>query len=479
MIEAWTVAEVRAAEESLMATMAPGRLMQRAATGLAHACARELGRTAGRVYGGRVLLLIGTGNNGADALWAGAQLAHRGAQVTAVCHGEPVADALAALLRAGGRRAQGPAGSYDLVVDGLLGIGSTGELRPGVAALLARGLAAGRTSVAVDLPTGVDADTGRRAAGAATVDLTVTLGSYKPGLLLDRAGRVELVDIGLRPHLTTPGVRALEAADVGTGVASDPGLDKYRRGVLGVAAGSQVYPGAAVLCVGAALAAGAGMIRFVGGPHAAGQVRTSWPEVVVTEATGSAVVTAGRVQAWVVGPGLGTDEGAAETVRAVLAQDVPVLVDADALTICAQHPQWLRERSAPTVLTPHDREYARFGREVGADRIGAARALAADLGVVVLLKGSATVVAAATGAALVNRTGSPALATAGAGDVLSGGVGALLALGLDPAHAAASGAWLHGLAGTLSAAGAATTAQRVLAAWPDAVRAAAAERIGA
>ena len=145
------------------------------------------------------------------------------------------------------------------------------------------------------------------------------------------------------------------------------------------------------------------------------------------------MVAAGRVQAWVVGPGLGTDDRAAAIVEAVLGEDVPVLVDADALTVCARHPEWLRRRTAPTLLTPHDREFARFGAEVGADRVAAARALAADLGVTVLLKGDATVVADPDGRVRVNPTGTPALATAGTGDVLSGGCGALLAQGLAAA----------------------------------------------
>ncbi|MCW2501289.1 MAG: carbohydrate kinase, YjeF related protein, partial [Frankiales bacterium] len=222
------------------------------------------------------------------------------------------------------------------------------------------------------------------------------------------------------------------------------------------------------LTVGAALRAGAGMVRFAGAPHAAEQVRSRWPEAVVTEATGARVLQAGRVQAWVVGPGLGTD--ADDTVEAVLAQPVPVLVDADALTIAARHPEWLRARTAPTLLTPHDREYARFGHDVGPDRIAAARRLATDLGVHVLLKGDATVVAGPDGPARVNPTGSPVLATAGTGDVLSGGVGALLAQGLTVLDAGSVGAWLHGRAGQLSAAGATTTAGLVLEAWPAAVR---------
>ena len=158
-------------------------------------------------------------------------------------------------------------------------------------------------------------------------------------------------------------------------------------------------------------------------------------------------------------------------MEAVLAQDVPVLVDADALTVCAQHPDWLRRRTAPTLLTPHDREHERFGRPVGTDRVAAARRLAEDLGVTVLLKGDATVVVEATGPARVNATGTAVLATAGTGDVLAGGAGSLLAQGLTAVDAGSVAAHLHGRAGTLSAAGASTTAYGVLDAWPDAVRA--------
>ena len=367
MIGAHTVAQVRAAEDRLRAGLPPGTLMSRASTALAVACAERLGR----VYGARVLLLVGGGDNGADALHAGARLARRGAAVTAVLAAEPVADALAALRAAGGR--VGEVGPADLVVDGLVGIGGRGALRPAAAALAAQ--VAGLDVVAVDVPSGVDADTGEVAGEAVTAELTLVFGTCKPGLLVGegrtRAGRVELVDIGLGPELPPPPVELLETSDVARlmprgGATSD----KYTRGVVGVAAGSQTYPGAAVLSVGAALVAGAGMVRFAGAPHAAERVRARWPEAVVTEHEGDDVVDAGRVQAWVVGPGLGTDERAARTVEAVLGTDVPVLVDADALTVCAQHPEWLRRRLAPTLLTPHDREFERFGSEVTADRVG-------------------------------------------------------------------------------------------------------------
>lgn len=463
---AHTVAEVRAAEEPLLA--AGVSLMARASTALAVAVARRLPF----VYGGRVVLLVGSGNNGADALLAGTWLARRGAAVVAIAVGEPVADALAGFVRAGGRlgTAEALAGA-DVVVDGLVGIGGKGPLRPAAAELVQQ--IAGGVVVAVDVPSGVDADTGAVAGVAVRADLTVTFGTLKPGLLVarDHVGELQLADIGLRPPPAS--VEVLQAADVaGLVPAGGRGSDKYSRGVLGVAAGSGTYAGAAVLTVGGALAAGAGMVRYAGGSPVADLVRQRWPEAVVTEATGAAVAGAGRVQAWVVGPGLGTDDVAAETVAAILAEDVPVLVDADALTLCAQHPAWLTGRTAPTLLTPHDREYARFGSDVGDDRIGAARRLAAALGVHVLLKGDATVVAAPEGRARVNTTGSALLATAGSGDVLAGAAGGLLAQGLDPLDAGSVAAWLHGTAGLLSARGAATTASRIAGAWPDAVRAA-------
>ncbi len=474
MTSAHRVSDVRAAESVLMATLPDGALMQRAAAGLAVACAQRLLR----VYGARVVLLVGAGNNGADALWAGAQLARRGAAVTAVLVGEPVTDALAALRAAGGRvTADGPAAldAADLVVDGMVGIGGRGALREAAAAYAVEG----DHVVAVDVPSGVDADTGVVAGAAVRAGLTVTFGTSKPGLHVGagrvHAGQLSLVDIGLGPYLPTPAVEVLDDLLVSLLLpVAGPGSDKYRRGVLGIAAGSPTYGGAAVLACGAALRAGAGMVRYAGPAGPADQVRAHWPEVVVTTVEpgdGAAVVGAGRVQAWVVGPGLGTDDAAARVVQAVLAQDVPVLVDADALTVCAQHPQWLRDRTAPTLLTPHDGEYARFGAEVGPDRIGAAERLAADLGVTVLLKGDATVIAEQGRVTHVNATGSPVLATAGSGDVLSGGAGALLAQGLPALLAGAVGAHLHGLSGTISAGGATTSAARVLQAWPQAVAA--------
>jgi ADP-dependent NAD(P)H-hydrate dehydratase / NAD(P)H-hydrate epimerase len=322
----------------------------------------------------------------------------------------------------------------------------------------------------VDVPSGVATDTGAVPGAAFRADVTVTFGCLKPGLLVgagaEYAGEVRLADIGLR-HLPAAGVRVLEHPDVlGLLPVAGAGDDKYTRGVVGIVAGSAAYPGAAVLCTGSAALGGAGMVRYAGA--ATDAVRARWPEVIVSE---GGPANAGRVQAWVVGPGGGTGDDAAERLRTVLASDLPVLVDADGITVLAREPDLVRKRSAPTVLTPHDREFERLAGPVGADRIGAARRAAADLGAIMLLKGNRTIVAGPDGTAYVNRTGTAWLATAGSGDVLAGLGGALLASGLDPLLAAATAAYLHGLAGQLAADGAPTTAGAVLAALPAALRA--------
>ena len=471
MRAAFPVEVVRAAERAAMQAVPDGALMQRAAAGLAAECVRILRQG---VYGTTVAVLAGAGDNGGDALYAGARLAARGAAVTAVLLSPDRAHpgGLTALRAAGGRVL--PAGSpaatevvaaARLVLDGIVGIGGSGGLRPAAAGLVA---AVTGTVVAVDLPSGVDADTGAVEGEAVRADVTVTFGTLKPGLLVgagaEHAGDVRLVEIGL--DLPEPRLRVLDPVDVARLVPRPgPRDDKYTRGVVGVAAGSSKYPGAGVLSTGAAVHGGAGMVRYAGG--AAEHVRSRWPEAVVTEGKPS---EAGQVQAWVVGPGIGTDDAAAGLLRDVLGQDVPVLVDADGLTLLAREPELVRSRTAPTVLTPHDREFERVAGPVGADRVGAARRAAAEMGVTMLLKGNATVVAGPDGFAYVNPTGTPWLATAGSGDVLSGLAGALLAGGVEPALAAALAAYLHGLAGSIAAGGATTSATGVLAALPAALR---------
>ncbi len=471
MIGLSTAAEVRAAEDVLLAATPEGALMQRAATGLATVCLRLLGRA----HGARVTLLVGGGNNGGDALFAGARLAGRGARVTAVLldAGRAHPAGLAALRRAGGRVTgpEGPDGleRADLVLDGITGIGGRGGLRPDAARLAERAAGGPGLTVAVDVPSGVDADTGAVEGAAFAAVHTVTFGAVKPGLVVGEgrgyAGTVHLVDIGLGPHLPRAGAHQLTDADVAAWL-QPPGAtdDKYSRGVAGVVAGSAAYPGAGVLCTGAALRTRPGLVRYAG--TAGDAVRAAWPEAIVTDGPPR---DAGRVQAWVVGPGAGTDDDAREVLAEVLATDLPVVVDADALTLAAREPDLVRGRAAPTVLTPHDREFARFGTAVGADRIGSTRRLAADLGAVVLLKGDATVVADPGGTAFVNATGTSDLATAGSGDVLAGILGSLLASGAPAAQAAAAAAHLHGRTGQLAAAGGPIVAGDLVRALPAAV----------
>jgi hydroxyethylthiazole kinase-like uncharacterized protein yjeF len=479
MRKAHDVATVRAAEHALMATVPPGALMQRAAAGLAAVCAG----LAGKVYGARIVVLAGSGDNGGDALYAGARLARRGARVTAVAAGDRVHEGGTAALRAAGGRVTGPdapdlpaaVAGADLVLDGLLGIGGRGGLREPystLAGLVARaGDGPGRPRplvVAVDLPSGIDADTGVVDGPAVRADVTVTFGTWKPGLLIDpgadHTGVAELVDIGLGPYLPPPAVAGFQAADVAALLPQPPGdSDKYRRGVLGVVAGSDRFTGAAALAVGGALRGGAGMVRLVSAGPAVAVVRLHWPEAL-TLATGDGsragheIETAGRVQAWVAGPGMGTDEAARDRLAAVLSTELPVLVDADGLTLIAAE-RGLLARAAPTLLTPHAGELARLlgadPAQVAARRLEHARAAAAELGATVLLKGSTTVIAPAGGGeVLVNSTGTSWLATAGTGDVLSGLAGALLAQGLAVTEAAAAAAFLHGLAARRAAAGA-------------------------
>ncbi|MEU2747975.1 NAD(P)H-hydrate dehydratase [Streptomyces collinus] len=472
MRTAYSVETVRNAERELMARLPEGALMQRAAAGLAAACADLLGR----VYGSRVVALVGSGDNGGDALYAGARLARRGAGVTAVLLAPERTHAagLAALRRAGGRVARAGEGEAlvegaDLVLDGIVGIGGKGGLRPEAVPLAA---AAGRSHgavVAVDLPSGVDAGTGEVHGVAVQADLTVTFGTHKPGLLIDPAreyaGSVRLVDLGLELP-AEPELEALQHEDVARLLPVPRAeSDKYRRGVVGIAAGSARYPGAAVLAVSGALRGGAGAVRYVG--PAGDAVIARFPETLVSD---QGPKHAGRVQAWVVGPGAGDD---AATVAEVLAADVPVLIDADGLRLADA--EVVRGRRAPTLMTPHAGEAAALlgvdRGEVEGGRLAAVRELARRYGATVLLKGSTTLVADSGGGAVrVNPTGTGWLATAGSGDVLSGLGGSLLAAGLSAVDAGSVGAYLHGLAGRLAADGAPVGAHDVADAVPGAWR---------
>ncbi|WBQ06445.1 NAD(P)H-hydrate dehydratase [Kribbella sp. CA-293567] len=469
MRRAHTVEQVRAAEAELMAKLPAGTLMDRAATGLAVAISNFLGCT----YGARVVLLAGSGDNGGDALYAGAKLARRGAQVTAVLLSEKYhQEGLEALLAAGGRVAsdngEGEPGfervivGADVVVDGIVGIGGRPGLRGRASALARATEEHGVPIVAVDMPSGVDVDTGETPAEYVKAALTVTFGTHKICHLIDPAaeacGPVHLVDIGL--DLPPAAVESLQTADVRNLYPTPTGeSDKYSRGVLGLMAGSAQYPGAAVIATSGALAGPIGMLRYVGPDAVAAAVRAEHPEVVAGE---------GRVQAWAIGSGLG-DELDQGKVKELLDAEEPVLLDADglkALDDAGDH--------VGVLITPHAGELARLlGVErsvVEAERLEHARRAAERFDVTVLLKGSTTVIAAPDGRVRVNTNAGAWLATAGAGDVLAGLCGALLAAGLNPFDAASVGAYLHAAAANLASNGGPITAMQVAAHVAEATR---------
>ncbi|HEY7176733.1 MAG TPA: NAD(P)H-hydrate dehydratase, partial [Micromonosporaceae bacterium] len=393
------------------------------------------------------------------------------------------ADGLAALRAAGGRVVDAVPAIVDIALDGVVGIGGHGPLRAsarGAASRLSAVPAAdgGRpTIVAVDLPSGVEADTGavEDLTAAVHADVTVTFGCLKPahvvGAAATLAGHVDLVDIGLGPFLPpTPALRVPTADEIaGWWPRPNADSDKYTRGVVGLATGSAETTGAAILGVAGAAAGPTGMIRYAGG--AAPYVRDAHPSVLVYERAGDA----GRVQAWVCGSGIGTDDRARTEVRTVLVSNRPAVLDADALTLLADastadFANLLRARTAPLVVTPHDREFARVAGEApGVDRVESALGLAAKMRATVLLKGDRTVVASPDGTAWVNPTGSPALATAGTGDVLAGLLGSLLAAGLAPDRAAIAAAYAHGLAGRAAERLGPVTAVDVATALPNVV----------
>ncbi|TSD96883.1 NAD(P)H-hydrate dehydratase [Gordonia rubripertincta] len=463
-----TADEVRDAERASGDLLANGTLMRRAAHGVAQAVVGELNRIGG-CYGRSVGVVVGAGDNGGDALFAAAELARRGVAAHAVLLAPDKAHpaGLRAFRAAGGRVGDALPAGLDAVIDGVVGIGGRGPLRPAAAAVFDH-IDAETIVVAVDLPSGVDADTGEVHTPSVRADATVTFGFPRRAHLLaaPRCGRVIVVDIGIGDPVEPDARQLISYADAEIDwPVPGPADDKYTQGVVGVIAGSHRYPGAAILASGAAVTATSGMTRYVGSAHA--EVVSHFPEVVAAPD----LADAGRVQAWVVGPGMGTDAAATALLRTVLDSDLPVLVDADALTIVSNEPGLVAGRAAPTLLTPHAGEFARLtGAEVGADRVSAVADLAARWRVTVLLKGRITLVADPSGRVVGNDAGSSWAATAGAGDVLAGIAGSLLAAGRSPQEAGAWAARVHAHAALLASRGAPIGASTLLAALRPAIR---------
>ncbi len=460
MITAYSVETIRAAEEALPDLLESGELMGRAAKGVARLTAGRMRERGAR----RVVGLVGPGNNGADTLFAIARLAKRGFEAVAVC-ADPSAstvqtEAADLARRRGARVLAGDGGEAltaisraEIVLDGVTGIGG----RPGLAPFARPWVDAIRDRawvVAVDTPSGQPVEGGPVVADAVFADETVTFGAPKPVHVLPpteaACGLLTVLDIGLDLDEADAVVVRLTPDDVPT-LWPVPTVedDKYSRGVVGINAGGERYTGAALLSVTAAVTAGAGMVRYIGPPHPSELVRAAVPEAVPGE---------GRVQAHVIGPGLDTTsraKGAAaqlDAARAALESDLPVLVDAGGLDLVTG------PRDAPTLLTPHAGECARIltrltGRtteltraEVEDDPQRHARRLADLTGATVLLKGGVTFVVDPGGAMHVHDDAPAWLATAGAGDVLAGLVGTLLAAGLPPVTAASLGTLVHGRA---------------------------------
>ena len=431
-----TVEQMRAVDaDALAAGVAEELLVERAGTAVAVGALRLLGGG----YGRRVVVLAGKGNNGADGRVAAGHLARRGARVTVV----PVAEAPERIAGRGG---------VDLVIDAAFGTGFRGTYR-------APAVAPGVRVLAVDIPSGIDGDTGEACGEPLRADVTVTFAALKTGLLQGDgpalAGRVAVADIGLDVGRATIGL--VEDADVAAALPARPRSAHKWQSALAVVAGSPGMTGAASLCAMGGYRAGAGMVRLgVPGadpdaPAAAEAVTSRLPAEGWAK---EALAMAERCRALVVGPGLGRAPGVAQELRALVAGfDGPVVIDADGLFALGTGDEAARALApcrGRAVLTPHDGEFARLtGAGPGADRIAATRAAAAGLGAVVLLKGPTTVVADPAGTVRLVTAGSPRLATAGTGDVLAGAVGALAARGLGTLDAAALGAHVHGSAAAL------------------------------
>jgi NAD(P)H-hydrate epimerase len=447
-------------------------LMERAGQGLARV-------TAAAARPGPVRVVVGKGNNGGDGLVVARLLREDGYDVDVLAAADLdglQGDAEANLRRLPGRPPEPFAANRlngsGVVVDALLGTGFEGTPREPLASAIAAMNAQDAPVVACDVPSGVDARTGEVAGEAVRAAVTATFHGPKIGLYVnpgrEHSGEVEVVEIGI-PRGAPTAERA--------GLISERVLDLYPRrartgskfvsGVVVVVGGSVGLTGAPTMAARSAQRAGAGYVQVaVPGPVQpavdlrlleqmsrglpdAGGFHTSAGIEVVEE-------MAERAGAVALGPGLGRDPGAQEFARgAAKAIRTPLLIDADGLNAHAGRLELLRERAAPTVLTPHEGELGRLldrpSEEIAKHRLAAAREAAERSGAIVLLKGDDTLVALPSGEVAVNPGGTPGLATAGTGDVLSGLIAALLAKGVDAFAAACLGALAHVLAGRAAA----------------------------
>ncbi|HEX2032070.1 MAG TPA: NAD(P)H-hydrate dehydratase [Actinomycetota bacterium] len=499
-----TAAETRELDRRTEARgVAVSDLMERAGRAVARAAVEVCGGT----YGRRAVVVCGKGHNGGDGLVAARYLARWGMRVAVLLLADrpslgPVSAAELDALSAAGVRARPWAADAagrelaraDVAVDAVFGTGFRG-VAEGPHAEALEALGDGRVPVvAVDIPSGVEGDTGLVRGPAARAAVTVTFGALKAGHLFHpgaaRPGRVEVVDIGFPPDLVGSDLLLVEREDAGELLPRRaPDTHKRRSGVVLVVAGSRRMTGAVRLVTQGAYRAGAGLVR-VAVPEGilaivqAGLAEATFvplpegPAGSVSERAWDRVAAdLDDVDAVAIGPGLSTDDETPAFVRRLVREaPVPVIVDADAINAFAGQAAAIGDHAAERVLTPHTGEFARlFGmpaRDVPDDRIGAVRKSAAETGAVVLLKGNPTIVARPDGEARLTPTGTPALATGGTGDVLTGVAGAYAARGLEAFDAATLAAYVHGVAGRVAGAssGEGTVATDVAAAIPEAVR---------
>lgn len=383
-----------------------------------------------------ILVLCGPGNNGGDGYVAACELLKHGLNVRVTANAPPATDA-ARRARQGWNGEVGPvleAAPAPIVVDALFGTGLTRSLDPPLATALARLVDASRWALAVDLPSGVDSDTGALLSSvSARYAATLALGALKPAHLLPPAarlmGRVEVADIGVpvesqlqvltRPRLLPPG----------------PDDHKYTRGLVTIIGGTM--PGAAALATLGAAYSGAGYVQLLAPHRVAGL-----PYAIVQRDRGDALALAEalrdtRIGAVVVGPGLGSGDEARAIVAAASASGRSLVIDAAALALAAF------PLASPAILTPHEGEFERVFGVLPGSKIERARAAARHSGAVIVLKGSTTVIAAPDGRTAISTPLPAGLATAGTGDVLTGICGTMLAQMRDPFAAACAAVWLH------------------------------------
>lgn len=423
-----TVAEMRAAEARAFAGGdSPQAMMRRAGKACAHAIRRLSA-------GGEVLVLCGPGNNGGDGYVIAATLAAAGHPVRVAALSTPGSD-VAQQARAGWI---GPvetlhdAAPASVLVDALFGIGLSRQLESAIADVLATLTSSARLTIAIDLPSGVDSDSGALLGSPAPADITLALGALKPAHLLQpaasRCGAVRLLDIGVSAPDTMQVVPAPALPIPG------PQSHKFNRGMVAVVRGRMA--GAAELAAAAAMHAGAGYVALLGSTIPAA------PHALVRRKLSDESLGDPRIGALVVGPGLGRDDDMRASLERALATHHPLVVDGDALHLVT--PEQLRARGGQMILTPHAGEFdALFGAS-DAGRLDRARAAAEASGATIVFKGADTVVASPDGCARLAPAASNWLSTAGSGDVLAGAIAACLAGGLDPLDAAAAGVWLHG-----------------------------------